>query len=280
MGKLIAVDLDGTLFYPKHRIKMISDKCLAFIRRRIDLGDRFVIVSGRNGDFGQKVIKKIKRSIGIIGCNGSIIMDNEKVIKLEAFDPKILKEAIQWIRENTPYMGLFVMTSDYQFILEKYFKNPFYNLGYFFWTASQGVLRTPMKISKKKFDEAIEEGKVTKLMVMYGLGKKNIENAKNSNKEVFRKFGDVLETSWSVQTIELTPKGCFKSNGLKFYSDYHKINHDDVFVCGDSGNDISMFKEFPEHSFCMSHAPLSVSKYAKYTMNRVEDIEVYLEERK
>lgn len=280
MGKLIAVDLDGTLFYPKHRIRMLSNKCLSFIRRRIDLGDRFVIVSGRNGDFGQKVIKKVDRPMGIIGCNGSIILDNEKPIQLQAFDPKVVREAIEWIRENTPCMGFFVMTSDYQFVLEKFFKSPFYNLGYYFWTAAQGVLRTPMTISKEKFDKAIEDGKVLKVLVMYGLGKKNIEHAKVSNKEVFHKFGDVLETSWSVQTIELTPKGCSKSNALKFYSDYHKINHDDVFVCGDSGNDISMFKEFPEHSFCMSHAPLSVSKYAKHTMNRVEDIEVYLEERK
>ena len=132
MGKLIAVDLDGTLFYPKHRFKLISDKCASFIRRRIDKGDNFVVVSGRNGDFGQKVIKRVGRTMGIIGCNGSLIMDGDKPIKLEGFDPKLAREAIEWIRNNTPAKGLFVMTSDYKFILEKFFKDPFYNIGYYF----------------------------------------------------------------------------------------------------------------------------------------------------
>ena len=46
--KLIATDLDGTLFYPKKRIKMISKKNLRFLRDRIDKENHIVIVSGRN----------------------------------------------------------------------------------------------------------------------------------------------------------------------------------------------------------------------------------------
>ena len=61
---------------------------------------------------------------------------------------------------------------------------------------------------------------------------------------------------------------------------YLKINHDDIFVVGDSGNDISMFKEYQENSFCMSHAPLSVSKYAKHIVKRFENIDDYLNEDK
>ena len=47
MGKVIATDLDGTLFYPKRRVRMIKSKSLKFLRRHIDNGGRLVLVSGR-----------------------------------------------------------------------------------------------------------------------------------------------------------------------------------------------------------------------------------------
>ena len=97
-----------------------------------------------------------------------------------------------------------------------------------------------------------------------------------ANKELFREFGHEIEASWSNEFIEISPYGCSKSNGLKFIENYLKINHSDIYVVGDSGNDISMFKEYQEQSFCMSHAPLSVSKYAKHTIKRFENIETYL----
>lgn len=280
MGKLIAADLDGTLFYPKHRIKMISKKALNFIRNRIDQGDYFCVVSGRNSNYGYKVQEKIGRPIGIIGCNGSVIVHQDNVIKQDSFDPKTAREAIEWIRENLKPKGFFVMASDNTFTLEKYFKNPFYNLGYFMWYFMQGVYREPMKTSKEKFDSVIDGGRAVKIMIMFGIGQKNIKRASEANKIIYKQFGDKLTASWSDEFIELSPKEANKSNGLQFYADYLKINHDDVFVVGDSGNDISMFKEFPKHSFCMKHAQLSVSKYASNTVDRFEDIENYLEERK
>ena len=47
-------------------------------------------------------------------------------------------------------------------------------------------------------------------------------------------------------------------------------------MVGDSGNDIPMFKEFPENSFCMSRAPETIQKYAKYTIDKYEDLSRYL----
>ena len=172
------------------------------------------------------------------------------------------------------------MTDDNKFYLERLFKSPFYNIGYLFWDIYQGVYRTPMIISRKKFDNAIDTGHGVKIMVMFGIGEKNKLAAKEANVKIREHFKDRVEASWAYEFIELSPAGASKSNGLKFYSDYLKINHSDVYVVGDSGNDISMFIEFPEHSFCMSHAALSVSKYASHTVDRFEEIEKYLEERK
>ena len=65
MSKLLAVDLDGTLFYPKQVTHRISKKNVAFLRKWIDAGNKVVLVSSRSNDFTNKLDKEIKRPV----CN-------------------------------------------------------------------------------------------------------------------------------------------------------------------------------------------------------------------
>ena len=46
--KILATDLDGTLFYPKDKKEMICKENLTFIRDFIDQGNKLVIVTGRS----------------------------------------------------------------------------------------------------------------------------------------------------------------------------------------------------------------------------------------
>lgn len=57
MNKIIATDLDGTLFYPKDRINIICKENLFFIQSFIDNGGKLVIVSGRSLLYGKKFKK-------------------------------------------------------------------------------------------------------------------------------------------------------------------------------------------------------------------------------
>jgi hypothetical protein len=67
------------------------------------------------------------------------------------------------------------------------------------------------------------------------------------------------EFSWVEQCIEITPKGCSKSEGIAFYLDYNHLSRDNVLVIGDSGNDISMFEAFKEAK--LLHAPFARVKF-------------------
>ena len=81
------------------------------------------------------------------------------------------------------------------------------------------------------------------------------------------------EFSWIGEFIEITPKGCSKSQGIAFYLEYNQISKDNVIVVGDSGNDISMFAAYPENSYCMAHANDHVQKHAKHIIKRFSDLE-------
>lgn len=276
MNKLIATDLDGTLFYPKHRIRMISKKSLRFIRKFIDDGNEFAIVSGRNASFGFKVAKKINRPVSIVGCNGAFVYYHDKKIYSNTIKPEFAREVLDYVEKTYDIKAFFVMSNENDFVLRNRYKTLLYKFGYFMWYWSQGVYREKFHTSKDKFYEIIDQNKAYKFMSMFGIFKKDKIIASLANKDIFKKFGDKVEPSWSNEFIEYTPAGTSKSTGLKFLADYLNISHSDIYVVGDSGNDISMFRDFSENSFSMEHAPLSVSKYANHVIKRFEDIEKYI----
>lgn len=276
MRKLIGSDLDGTLFYPKHRILMLPKKTIKFIQNFIDEGNEFVVVSGRNKESCWKVSKKIKRPIGVVGCNGAVIYHGDTCIQNKTIDPKAAREVLEYLESNYKIKGVYVMTNDDEFILRERFKSLGYKIGHLLWYIYQGVLREPFFTSKEKFYKAIDESKVNKMMVMFGVNKKAKQRSKEATKDLIEKYGNIIEPSWSYEFIELSPAGTSKSSGLKTLSNYLNITNSDIYVVGDSGNDISMFKEFSTNSFCMAKAPLSVSKYASHTIKRFIDIRDYL----
>ena len=278
MAILLATDLDGTLFYPKRRIRLVSNKVKKFIQKFIDEGNYFSVVSGRNMGPANRVYKRLQRQGYAVGCNGAYITEKGKVINSQTIEPNALLELIEYTEKNYKIKEFYVMTDNDEFIMRNKFKSLFYRFVNFLWYFYQGALRNPYYVDEEKFYEAIKTGHAFKLMIMFGVSKKAIKTSEEANKDLYKKFGDRLECSWSNEFIEISPYGCSKSNKLKFLADYLKINHNDIFVVGDSGNDISMFKTFQEHSFCMSHAPLSVSKHAKYKIKRFEDIEKNLDE--
>lgn len=277
MSKMLATDLDGTLFYPKKRIKMMTNETLQYVRRFIDDGGIFTLVSGRNNKFLEKVQAKIGRPVNMVCCNGAFISTMDGKIKELKFDTQKLIEVLQKIEKEFKLKTIFVMSSDNRFVIKHKFKSLIYRLVYFLWNHLEFNLREPTYFSLKDYNEIISSGKARKVMLFFGAGKKNKEASKNANKIIREKYGDIVESCWSNEFIELSPIGSKKSEGLKYLAECLKIKHSDVYVVGDSGNDISMFNEFPEQSFCMSHASLSVSKYAKHVIEQFSDLEKFID---
>ena len=112
MAKLIASDLDGTLFYPKHTIRMFGIRTLKAIRRFIDAGNKFAIVSGRSFESCMSVLRRIKRDIIIVGCNGAFVQENEKTIRQVSFNEGELVHVMKFIEESFDVRGVLLMNTD------------------------------------------------------------------------------------------------------------------------------------------------------------------------
>lgn len=277
MSKILAIDLDGTLFYPKKRIKMIPKNNLEFLHEFIDSGNKVVLCTGRSVDYIEKVKRKINREIDAIGCNSAFIITNNKLIAEKLLDNQIISKLVDELEARFQIRCWMMISYDHSLViagnLNIFLKN-MYKLIY--W--SYGTYAERYVISNEVFRNELKHGKVYKLMMFFGLSNKRRQMACEANEYIRKNYANKIESSWADACVELTAVGVSKSNGLLSYLEYNHISHQDVYVVGDSGNDISMFNSFNEHSFCMKHSSSKVKKFAKYEIKHVADIKKYLKE--
>ena len=151
--------------------------------------------------------------------------------------------------------------------VSKVFLN-FYRLWWWF----QFSYREPYTVDNEMFENELNNAKIYKIMTFIGIRKNKSKISKEINKELREEFTEI-ESSWTAQVNELTPQGCNKGNGVERYCQLMGINDDDVYVVGDSGNDITMFNRYYEHSYCMKRGHPSARKYAKHIITRVYKLE-------
>lgn len=70
--------------------------------------------------------------------------------------------------------------------------------------------------------------------------------------------------------IDIFPKETSKFNAIKLLAKIHNIQLDEIAFIGDSGNDVSVFKEL-KNSYCMDHARKDVKKYAPKIVQSVAE---------
>lgn len=269
MSKLLAVDLDGTLFYPRQFVRCIPKKNVKFLRKWIDAGNRVVLISSRSYEFIKNLEKEIERPVDFLSSTSAQIVANGELVQDLKMNNKHLEAALADIERRFQPLGFLAASKESGHMIKVV--NPVNRFIFFFyhiWWFFQFKYREKYVMGNDKFNDFIKNGDVCKIMVFYGLGKNKEKISKEINKEIRDKYNDI-EVSWTAQVNELTPPNCSKSKGLNKYCEIMNINKEDVYVVGDSGNDISMFNDFHEHSYCMRHSNPSVKKYASHIISRV-----------
>ena len=273
MAKLLAIDLDGTLFYPKRIKKCICKKNVIFLRKWIDAGNKLVLVTSRSTQFTEKLKDEINRPVDFINCCSSQIIANDKMIYEKPMPNKQLAKILEKIENNYDPIAL-LMTSENHPCIIKYSRkvSKLYLNFYRLWHWFQFSYREPYVVDNEMFENELKTAKIFKIMTFIGLRKNKAKISKEVNKELREEFPEI-ESSWTQQVNELTPMGCNKGNGVERYCKLMNINMDDVYVVGDSGNDITMFNKFHENSYCMKRGHPSARKYAKHIISRVYKLE-------
>lgn len=270
MIKVIATDLDGTLFYPQRRRRMIPRKNIELVNTFANQGGRIVLVSGRSVHYSEKVFAVLGRQVDFIGCNSAVIQIDGKIVE-EVFLPNDFPEILDEIQKKYPLRGYMLMSKDVPLALATPIKRGLLKWFYNFYYRLQGIYRENYVVDDKVWSEQLHSGKLYKFMLYFGITHRGKVRAMQANKYIRAHF-PMIEASWSNGFIEITGKNVSKADGLHKYCAYLNIAEDDIIVVGDSGNDISMFNAFHENSYCMEHASAKVKKYAKHTLKQFSDL--------
>ena len=274
MIKYIATDLDGTLFYPKDKKNLIAKENLFFLQSFIDNGGKVILASGRSIEYGKRVEKAIGRECILIGYNGAVLYENNEILKSNNIDKTEVQEIIDDVTKIYKIPAVLIMTENGFFIKVRKGRD-FFKKIYNVYNQFLGNYKEVYHKSNEEFEDALENQKIYKLMFFVGITRRKKRQAMELNKMIRNAFPNV-ESSWCNEVIEITPKDCSKGARIRDYCKIRNINDDEILVVGDSGNDISMFKEFKETSFCMAKAPEVIRKYAKFTISKYEDLSRYI----
>ena len=274
MNKTIATDLDGTLFYPKDKKNMISKKNLFFLQSFIDNGGKVVLISGRSMNFGIKVQKKLNRPCDIIAFNGASMMVSNKIVETHNVSNLEANDLVDEVKKTFKPILTVLMTNDGAYV-DLRWKSKIVRRFLEWLYKKQGVYLENFIFDDKRYQECLKSGIIYKVLFIFGYLPKDIKRAANINKVIRNSYSHV-DSSWSGLAIEVSAKGCNKGESLERYAQLIKAKKEDFYVVGDSGNDISMFKLFPLNSFAMNKAPHAVKKYAKYSIDRFEDLSRYI----
>lgn len=265
MVKIIATDLDGTLFVPKRKFSLVEKENRKYIKSFY--GD-IVLNSGRSAKFCAKVCNKLKIEHNFIALNGSKIVKNGKLIYSQSMKKNILNNMLDFLEEHysnfeflifDKYDKIFCYSTEKPIKVKfKYFKN-FFTLG-----RLCEKIKIKNNLVKKYLNDYTEIYKV----IIYS---NSIEDLACTLKE---KFNEHFEFFVSDHSIEIAPKGVNKGEALKHLIDTTQVKNNDVYVVGDSANDISMFEIF-ENSFLILHNNNHLNIKAKYKIEKFSDLEKF-----
>lgn len=277
MIKLLAVDLDGTLLYPKKYISLISRQNKKFLQEFASSGGIICCVTGRNPRFKKKIEKKIKNKVYYIGCNGAFNIDKEdNIIAEHTLDNKIAEDIFNDLNKDETIMGYFLINMEDAIIC-------YSKISRFISFCIRIIARLRLSFSeimvsnRKTFFKHLKSEKIHKLSPIYGMNKKFNQQVYENLKIFKAKYGDKVNIENSNSVLEITAANRNKLNALDELINLLGISRDEVAYIGDSGNDICVFDNYP-HTFCMSHTDKGIKEHAKYVVDHVSDIQFYLED--
>ena len=215
MPKLFAIDLDGTLFYPKKRIRLVSKENVAFIKFAIAQGHQVVFVTSRNRQFVEKVLKQINVDIDFVCRNGCMVVHNHQVILDQSMTSKDVEDVTQYIQNRHPRFMFsidtknesnLVYTSNYVWYLD---------LIYRLYYLLQGRYREAYKKDNAYFIKQVKgDAIIQRLLIYFGISKKGKKVALEESKKLKKKFPQ-LEIAWINGLIEVATLGTNKATALK-----------------------------------------------------------------
>ena len=230
--KLVAFDLDGTLFNDK---KEVTPETFATLEHAANMGVEIVPATGRFWNTITESIKDMKFVRYVISLNGADIIDVKEMKSLASFTIPIQRaETLCRVFDELPVLYDFISEGQGYMRRDLYERIPEMMIGEWQVKIMQG-----MRLPVDDIYAALHQQKGVQKMQIYTLDKTLRENLLKSLPHV---FPNALFTSSVPNNIEINDPKANKGDGLKFLAEYLRIPIESTLAFGDGLNDMSMIE--------------------------------------
>ena len=254
MIKLIASDLDGTLF--NEHEQSLPVETLNTIQKITQTGCHFIAASGRQYDNMVNIFKTIKDDISFISENGALCVDKDEVLRRNQIDHDLAISILKEVHKDGRF-DIDVSCDHTCYVEDR-------NMDFVRLVRDEFGNTTTVIKNTEDLEEPIMK------IALYNnnsTGKEFLDFLKKM--KVI--FGDKIKivTSGNLWMDFIAP-GANKGNSLKFYMEKFGITPDECVAFGDQFNDIEMLDSVT-HSVAMDTCAPGVEKHAKYTTSDVSE---------
>lgn len=265
--KLIGIDLDGTLLNSEQKI---SEKNVNALK---ELSQDFLpfICSGREVEDIKMILKKSNFTLPVVGLNGALGYDGDKLIFEFAFDPQSVREANRIISRfpTKVYTNRGSYESqNYKDEMQKVFREIGSEFSIEELNYELDYEKTIRSTAYESIEEVIsqEDIKIYKLFIF-------IPN-RQVKKEIYTRLGEVANisvTESAAVNLEIVPNNVSKGFVFDHIRKIYNLNDPLKIAIGDSLNDLEMFKS-ADLSFAMANGHKTIKEIADHiTVTNDED---------
>lgn len=263
--KLFVFDLDGTLIQDN---EVISDKVVEAIKIIKDNGDIPIIATGRSLPRSKKVLEKLNLDTFIINCSGATTYN---ISKQEGKpNAKIPKEISKYFISLAKEINRLLIIKFVDKEIRYYFGDDIYkeiDKDSLFWTRGDLSADSIMDISNFDLDVNLDE--ITHLAIK--AEPELIEKIYIESKDKISEIDDSFSTQIvSDVFLDLKNNNCNKATAIEDLRNELNIDSENVYVFGDSSNDIEMISFF-KNGIAMGNATDDVKKIASKVIGKCEE---------
>ena len=259
MSKLLASDIDGTLLLNRK----IHHKSIENIDRFKNDGNLFILSTGRALCELDSIINEYKLDVdAYVLCNGAFILDKSlNIIEDFKIDSDIVYKISKYVL-STNNFTLSVLDGYKSYLIKS--KSILKARNLFNLNSLKKIYK--MLINKSSNLELLNLNHLKgndlniNIMSIYSLND-NVEKAENLKNHLNDEFGEYITAYRNKYFVDVVFKGCSKATGIEKVCKNFNLADNNVYVIGDSWNDLSMFERY-DNSYTFTYAEKTLQKKA------------------
>ena len=221
MIKLVATDIDGTIFIPE---KEFTSGVMDCIKKLSNSGIKVVLVTGRMNAAATKIAQDLGLNTPVVSYQGGLVVENGKKLYERYLTEEQTERILDWAEKENIHINLYnddVLYSETEcYEVQRYCNN----------------LHTAHTV--EKFSE-IKKDKINKLLA---IDYSNPDRITKYEKELQEIFPDLYIVKSTPYFLEFSNPEASKKCAVEFLQNYWGLKKEEILTIGDQNNDIALLQ--------------------------------------